>query len=206
MGVVVVVIVVVGWGDLCVALTWVFSGDGRVAVGGGGGGNVGVVVVVSKVASSLLDFESVVSCRFATVGSLNPPPTPPPEKISLRNPQTLFSFEADATALVPDVFSLGFEDEYEELEADLQEFSEKFADSPAAQVRFFVWCGLVLFVSVFFCCCPRSRTCFCFALFRRGKGGLLTVVSVGLCAKNRFARDCRLLGSLLGEWSLGCTV
>lgn len=47
--------------------------------------------------------------------------------------QTLFSFEADATELVPDVFSLGFEDEYEELEADLQEFSEKFADSPAAQ-------------------------------------------------------------------------
>lgn len=29
---------------------------------------------------------------------------------------------------------LGFEDEYEELEADLQDFSEKFADSPAAQV------------------------------------------------------------------------
>ncbi|CAN0349633.1 unnamed protein product, partial [Hapterophycus canaliculatus] len=49
--------------------------------------------------------------------------------------QTLFSFEADATSLVPDVFSLGFEDEYEELEADLQEFSEKFADSPAAQAK-----------------------------------------------------------------------
>ncbi|CAM9385750.1 unnamed protein product [Ectocarpus sp. 6 AP-2014] len=49
--------------------------------------------------------------------------------------QTLFSFEADATSLVPDMFSLGFEDEYEELEADLQEFSEKFADSPAAQAK-----------------------------------------------------------------------
>jgi len=36
--------------------------------------------------------------------------------------------------LVPEVFSLGFEDDYEELEADLQDFSEKFADSPAAQV------------------------------------------------------------------------
>lgn len=32
------------------------------------------------------------------------------------------------------MLKLGFEDEYEELEADLQEFSEKFADSPAAQV------------------------------------------------------------------------
>lgn len=51
--------------------------------------------------------------------------------------QTLFGFEADATALVPDMFSLGFEDDYEELEADLQDFSEKFADSPAAQVCFF---------------------------------------------------------------------
>lgn len=49
--------------------------------------------------------------------------------------KTLFVFEADATALVPEVLKLGFEDEYEELEADLQDFSEKFADSPAAQVR-----------------------------------------------------------------------
>eukprot|EP00903_Cladosiphon_okamuranus_P013705 g12761.t1 len=49
--------------------------------------------------------------------------------------KTLFSFEADATALVPDVFSLGFEDEYEELEAELQDFSEKFGDSPAAQAK-----------------------------------------------------------------------
>lgn len=57
--------------------------------------------------------------------------SPPPPLSFL---QTLFSFEADATSLVPDMFSLGFEDEYEELEADLQEFSEKFADSPAAQV------------------------------------------------------------------------
>lgn len=48
--------------------------------------------------------------------------------------KTLFAFEADATALVPDVLDVDFEDEYEELEADLQEFSEKFADSPAAQV------------------------------------------------------------------------
>lgn len=48
--------------------------------------------------------------------------------------KTLFAFEADATALVPDVLNVDFEDEYEELEADLQEFSEKFADSPAAQV------------------------------------------------------------------------
>lgn len=48
--------------------------------------------------------------------------------------QTLFAFEADATALAPEVLRLGFEDEYEELEADLQEFSEKFADSPVAQV------------------------------------------------------------------------
>ncbi|CAN0286503.1 unnamed protein product [Ascophyllum nodosum] len=49
--------------------------------------------------------------------------------------KTLFAFEADATALVPEVFDLEFEDEYEELEADLQEFSEKFADSPAAQAK-----------------------------------------------------------------------
>lgn len=32
------------------------------------------------------------------------------------------------------MLKLGFEDEYEELEAELQDFSEKFADSPAAQV------------------------------------------------------------------------
>lgn len=35
---------------------------------------------------------------------------------------------------MPDVLNVDFEDEYEELEADLQEFSEKFSDSPAAQV------------------------------------------------------------------------
>lgn len=54
---------------------------------------------------------------------------------------------------MPGMFSLGFEDEYEELEADLQEFSEKFADSPAAQVVY-SYCSvsvsfLVQFQSVF---------------------------------------------------------
>lgn len=48
--------------------------------------------------------------------------------------KTLFAFEADATELASGTLKLGFEDEYEELEADLQDFSEKFADSPAAQV------------------------------------------------------------------------
>lgn len=49
--------------------------------------------------------------------------------------KTLFAFEADASALQPELLKLGFEDEYEELEADLQDFSEKFADSPAAQAK-----------------------------------------------------------------------
>ena len=74
--------------------------------------------------------------------------------------QTLFAFEADATALVPEVFDLEFEDEYEELEADLQEFSEKFADSPAAQVcgrspsmqRFPLW--------------MRTCACVCVVIFK----------------------------------------
>lgn len=49
--------------------------------------------------------------------------------------KTLFAFEADATELASEMLKLGFEDEYEELEADLQEFSEKFTDSPAAQAK-----------------------------------------------------------------------
>lgn len=124
---------------------------------------------------------SVVSClfwSFGTVGSPNlrhlslkasktqplslPDPPPPLSPLNMFSPcgpplQTLFSFEADATALVPDVFSLGFEDEYEELEADLQEFSEKFADSPAAQV-----CARVFGV-----CRLRFRFHFCFFFLSR---------------------------------------
>lgn len=100
-----------------------------VAVGGGGG--------EPKVARPLL-----VLCRLFPSAFPTRPPLPGPRDFVSANPwtppQTLFSFEADATALVPEVFSLGFEDEYEELEADLQEFSEKFADSPAAQVGLLV--------------------------------------------------------------------
>ena len=122
--------------------------------GGSGGGGVTVIAVVGRGGILLLLYLLALLCLLFWLCELwestpLPYPTPPPPGPRTvffpRTSQTLFSFEADATSLVPDVFSLGFEDEYEELEADLQEFSEKFADSPAAQVRALACsCGRVL--------------------------------------------------------------
>lgn len=50
--------------------------------------------------------------------------------------KVLFDFESKATDLLPDAMQdLAFEDEYEELEGDLGEFSEKFGETAAVQLR-----------------------------------------------------------------------
>jgi hypothetical protein len=49
--------------------------------------------------------------------------------------QVLFEFETEVSRLQADMPGMSFEDEYEELEADLCDFSDRFGQSPAAQLR-----------------------------------------------------------------------